>query len=291
MDFLDLFSNYLKNYRRLSTSTITGYLKDIRLVMCLFYSASSMGCVFERIDSITLRRIVEYLSGTGRFSAAYMCRMISSLRVYFSFLFEENITDKSPAEGLHYPKLSKPLPVFLVHDEVQRLLDYDAGSTFFGSRNRAIIYTFCYTGIRLSELAGIRTLDIMDSVRHIKITGKGNKERVVPIHPDLRMVLFCYLELRKDHPGEYLFINRFNSRLGTRYIEKMIAAYMLKAGIEAAKRAPHILRHTFATQLHMAGVDIIEIQNLLGHEHITTTQIYTHTDASSIESAVQKLKF
>jgi site-specific recombinase XerD len=182
--------------------------------------------------------------------------------------------------------------VYLVEDEIRRLLDAPDTTTAPGRRDRAILVTLAFTGLRLQELVGLDPTDVDFSRATLRVLGKGRKERLVPMNGSVVEALTCYLEDagRVPAPGERaLFLNRFGGRLTGRSVENIVAAHLRAAGLTRPGLSPHKLRHSFATLLHSRQVDLVDIQTLMGHASLASTQVYTHTDAERLRGAIEKI--
>jgi integrase/recombinase XerD len=219
--------------------------------------------------------------------------MRSSLRTFFIFLKEEELIDISPIEGIATPQLERKLPIYLSIQEMNSLLAAIDRSRSQGERDNAIVETLYACGLRVSELIGLRMRDIYRKDEVLRIIGKGNKERVVPIYEKALKALDIYInEVRvhiKPKKGfeDHVFLNQRGSSLSRVYIFKMISSLASLAGIKK-KIGPHTIRHTFATHLIQNDADIRVIQVLLGHESITTTEIYTHLEQNHLRKTLLK---
>ena len=186
--------------------------------------------------------------------------------------------------------MPKKLPVYLINSELQKLFSAPDQTNIMGIRDFAILTMLSFTGIRLNELVNITLKDLDLERETLKVWGKGSKERLVPLNRIVINSIKVYLERRPISDSEAIFLNKFGTRLSGRSVENIVKKYVRLAGINKSKISPHKLRHTFATLLHMKEVDIIEIQKLLGHASITSTQIYTHTNPEKLKRAVDKLE-
>jgi site-specific recombinase XerD len=255
----------------------------------------------ETVDVKKLRMYLEYLQIERNYKAATLSRVIATMKSFFRFCREREYIKNSPAELIRIPKQARKLPIYLVNEELIRLLNAPDKNTDIGIRDYAIIVTFGMTGIRRQELVNANITDVDFSNETLKVFGKGAKERLVPLNKVVLNALRAYLDRRPIIESEALFLNMNNRRLSERPLNeirrlsaiavgKIVKKYIRIAGINKLKISPHKLRHTFATLLHMNEVDIIEIQKLLGHASITSTQIYTHTNPEKLKRAVDKLE-
>ncbi len=209
-----------------------------------------------------------------------MCRHISTLRTFFRYLVKKNIIIDNPMTLIQNPKTDKTLPKFLYKEELDTILSIPDKNDIIGIRDSLILELFYSTGIRVSELSNLKIKDINFSDKKILILGKGNKERMVLYGNTLDQILNLYLNksrkvLLNGETSEYLFINKKKHRLDENTIRIIIKDILKKSGLNI-KLSPHVLRHTFATDLLNNGADLRSVQELLGHENLKTTEIYTH---------------
>lgn len=283
------FESFLAVQRNLSPGTRQAYVADVEQFVAYLAEVRKSSPRLDQITPDDVRGYLEYVHEKKHLGPARMSRIIVSLRQFFEFCVERGHIETSPAATIHTPKKDKKLPVFLISPELRRLFEAPDRADAQGRRDFAILVTLAFSGIRLKELVGLDLDDIDFSTGQIKVFGKGSKERFVPLNSFLTDSLKGYLKDRRASPEPAVFLNRFGKRLGGRSVEKIVKRYGLQAGIFKKHISPHKLRHTFATLLHMKDVDILEIQQLLGHSSITSTQIYTHTHPGKLKSAVEKL--
>jgi integrase/recombinase XerD len=232
------------------------------------------------------------LASEGK-SARTQARMRSALRIFYIFLKEEELRQDSPIEGLASPQIGRKLPIYLSIDEMEALISAIDRSRPQGERDYAIVETLYACGLRVSELINLKIRDIYQSDGLIRVIGKGNKERIVPIYSKALNAINCYIKEIRSHVQvqkgfeDFVFLNQRGKSLSRVYVFKRIASLASEAGIKK-RIGPHTLRHTFATHLIQNGADIIVIQSLLGHESITTTEIYTHLEQSHLRETVLK---
>jgi integrase/recombinase XerD len=218
--------------------------------------------------------------------------MLSSIKSFFSFLVLEKILDISPAELLETPKLSKKLPEVLSYEEIEMMLDSIDLSKPEGHRNRAMIEVLYACGLRVSELTGLRISSLYPEIGFVRVIGKGNKERLVPIGESALKQVSFYLEDRKQMDNidkkseDIVFLNRRGKQLTRIMIFLIVKEAALAAGIDK-NVSPHTFRHSFATHLLEGGADLRIVQQLLGHESITTTEIYTHLDMNYLRETLR----
>ena len=286
---IEQFQNYLRLERGLSSNTLDAYSRDLKK-FSIYSQDLDRTCL--TVDKDLIRSFIQTLSKEGK-SSRTQARMRSSLRTFFIFLKEEELIDISPIEGIATPQLERKLPIYLSIPEMNSLLAAIDRSRSQGERDNAIVETLYACGLRVSELIGLRMRDIYRKDEVLRIIGKGNKERVVPIYEKALKALDIYInEVRvhiKPKKGfeDHVFLNQRGSSLSRVYIFKMISSLASLAGIKK-KIGPHTIRHTFATHLIQNNADIRVIQVLLGHESITTTEIYTHLEQNHLRKTLLK---
>lgn len=289
------FEVFLRVERNLAPRTIKEYLDDLRAVFeTLDKKFGLKNPSVDQIDKTQIKKHLELLQTERSFTSVSLARVMSSLRGFFRFCAEQEYTEANPTDGLRSPKHVKRLPIYLVESELRNLFGQPDQSEPVGIRDHAILVVLANTGMRVSELAGL-TLNSLDFERGvIRVFGKGRKERLVPMNDAVRAVLANWDRVRpRPSETDAVFVGLDKGRrgkpFGVRGIQVMMKKHGLKANIPRERLTPHKLRHTFATLLHMNEVDIIEIQALLGHANISSTQIYTHTNAGRLRSAVDRL--
>jgi len=241
----------------------------------------------KKIDRLTLRRYMAYLKqiGNGKRSLA---RKISTLRSFFRFLRREGVLENNPARQVWTPRQDKKLPSFLAADEIKALLDAPDTSTFLGLRDRAILETLYSTGIRVGALVGINRGDVDLIGDIVKVREKGKKERLCPLGSYAVQALREYMKkLPLKGATSTLFINRSKERLTAESVRKLLNKYIKQASIPK-KITPHAIRHSFATHLLDAGADLRAVQELLGHENLSSTQIYTHLSREHLKKVYDR---
>ena len=267
-----------------------------------FEDISIMDVDTEFVGSVTVTDVYEYLAflsrdrpkhGNSRYTehgltAASRARKIAVIRSYYKYLtLKANRLTENPVADLDSPKIRKSLPRYLSLDESVKLLDGVEGSQ--KERDFCIITLFLNCGLRISELAGLDLTDLrVDSIR---VLGKGNKERVVFINDACADAINSYLQIRKDMAGadrKALFLSTRRTRISTSTVHSLVKKHLLAAGLDSTKYSSHKLRHTAATLMLQNGVDVRTLQELLGHEHLNTTQIYTHVENSSLRDAARR---
>jgi site-specific recombinase XerD len=283
------FESFLMVELNLSPGTRRGYVYDIDRFAEYLVVKHSKTPPLEAITTDNIRSYLERLQERRHLKSTTLARTISSLRRFFEFCVERKYLQISPAAPIHNPKSPKKLPIFLVAKELKSLLAAPDRSDWRGRRDYAILVVLAFTGMRLKEIIGIDLDDLDLAMRHVRVMGKGSRERLIPLNSVVIGALSDYLRERPATPDPALFLGRGGRRIAPRTIEGIVVKYARQAGIFKKGISPHKLRHTFATLLHMKDVDILEIQALLGHSSITSTQIYTHTHSAKLKSAVEKL--
>ncbi len=274
------FKYHLQIDKRLSKNTIQAYMTDLELYG-EFIKKYQLDVKF--ITDVQKEHIEKYIASLKRadFSKQSIARKIIAIKEFHKFLCAEKITDEDPAKFIELPKASKPLPVVLNKEEIAKMLDSIEMKTPLGLRNKAMIETLYASGLRISELVGLKTSDIHLREKYIVVVGKGNKERMVPLGEMAILALRNYIEkgrpLLAKKPGNILFYNYQGNPISRQSLYKYIVKLAAENGI-TKEISPHTIRHSFATHLLEGGTDLRIVQELLGHEDISTTQIYTHID-------------
>tara|TARA_B100000927_G_scaffold12686_1_gene10100 strand:+ start:425 stop:1342 length:918 start_codon:yes stop_codon:yes gene_type:complete len=283
------FNDYLLIEKSLSKNTVDAYIKDINKLNSFFNSENQKNDIRD-IKYADFQSYLAYLSQKN-ISARSQSRVISSIRSFFKYLELENIIDSNPSNLLESPKVGKKLPEFLTVDEVNKLVSEVDRSTKEGERNLAIIEVLYGCGLRVSELIELKISEIYWKEGFIRIIGKGNKERLVPLGSIAAKQLKIYIHEIRVHKKinaeckDHVFLNKNGKKISRVMIFKIIKKLTNKAGIKK-KVSPHTLRHSFATHLVEGGADLRAVQEMLGHESITTTEIYTHLDRNYLRQVI-----
>ena len=272
------FLNYLKFERNRSDLTIKNYGEDLRAFKEFYGNLE--GChSWKSVDSDIIRDWMESMMDKGN-NATSINRRLSALRSFYRFALTRKLVDKDPVHGVTGPKKGRPLPQFLKENEMDRLLDAESWTEGFEDvRDRTVIMTFYETGIRLSELIGLDDSMVDFSNRQLKVTGKRNKQRVIPFGEELLVTFRDYMKCRDkevNRQSEALFVSAKGQRMTSSQVREAVRKNLSKV-CTLKKRTPHVLRHTFATAMLNNKAGIESVKKLLGHESLSTTEIYTHT--------------
>lgn len=270
------FLDYVTVEKGLASNSIVSYGRDLRKFVTYLNNSE---LTLERIRHEHIRRFLETLYRQG-LSARTAARHLAALRHFFQFLVKEGKLSADPARDVEAPHLSQSLPKYLSFQEVENLLAQPDSTTPVGLRDRAMLELLYATGMRVSELLGVRWEDFEPNLGIVRCLGKGNKERLIPVGKSALRAVEAYLRHGRGalakRPGiSYLFLNQRGGPLSRVGFWKILAAYGRRAGIRVSL-TPHMVRHSFATHLLERGADLRSIQTMLGHSDISTTQIYTH---------------
>ncbi len=270
------FLSYLRVEKGLAPNTLSAYGRDLGKFAAFAAARKRRLGQMERDD------VVDFLGHLYRskLDSRSVARHLVALRTFFRFAVSEKRLKADPTLNLESPKCWKKLPAFFSIEEVERLLAQPVASTPMGLRDKAMLELLYSTGLRVSELSSLRVGDLQLEMGWVRCTGKGDKERIVPLGKQALTVVRVYLRdarprLLRGGAAPYLFLNRFGRRISRVSLWKILAAYGRRAGLRR-KLSPHKLRHSFATHLLERGADLRSVQLMLGHADIATTQIYTH---------------
>lgn len=288
------FDTFLRVERNLSVKTREAYQYD--LMNFFAFAASKTKVTAETLTpaDITAAHIKQYLAhlqGDKHYKSATLARTLSSVRVFFRFCIREGHIESNPAQFVFTPKISKRLPVYLIESELQKILAAPDLETIWGKRDYAILVTLGLTGLRRGEVVSLNIDGVDFLSKTLRVIGKGSKERIVPMNVWVEQSLQEWLSVKPvTADSNPVFTNqKLGTRLTGQTLWDIVKRYLQIAGIEKSKISPHKLRHTFATLLHFNSIELVEIQKLLGHASIVSTQIYTHTNADKLRQAVDSL--
>lgn len=280
------FLNYLTHERAYSSHTVMSYGNDLREFDAYLENTEEQ-IELPYADADLVRRWAMELMATGM-KATSVNRKLSSLRTFYKYLLKKEAIKVSPMQNVNGPKKTKPLPQFVREADMERLLDKpSAPATWQEARDRLIVQLFYETGIRLSELVGLDDADVDFGRMAIKVTGKRNKQRIVPIGQGLADGIRCYMEMRGGSVDSALFLTDKGSRVYPNWVYRLVRRELSRV-VTLKKRSPHVLRHTFATAMLNNDAELEAVKELMGHESVSTTQIYTHTTFEELKKAYKQ---
>lgn len=287
--YLKEFKTYLKLERGLSENSVEAYLNDVgKLIQ--YHEISAVEIDVGDIDHKSLVNFVSWINELGMLSNT-QARVISGLKAYFSYLMIENLIQEDPSALLETPALSRKLPDVLNIVEINALIEAIDASKPEGMRNKAILELLYGCGLRVTELVSLKISDLNFQQEYLKVIGKGNKERIIPIGETALKFIGIYIQEVRVHLDiksgneDYVFLNRLGTSLSRVSVFTMIKALAEKIGLKKSI-SPHTFRHSFATHLIEGGADLRAVQEMLGHSSITTTEIYTHLDREYLQGII-----
>lgn len=285
----DSFLDYLRFERNYSEKTIVSYGTDLAKFE-EFFNGVDENVDFTTVDADLVRAWVMSLMEQG-YTSTSVNRKLSSLRSFYRFLLKKGVVQADPMLRIVGPKNKKPLPTFLKESEINRLLDdVPFKEDFTGCRDKMILEMFYATGMRLSELIGLNDMDVDFSASLIKVTGKRNKQRLIPFGEELRQAMLAYLKIRDEaipEKVEAFFVLPNGRRMYTTKVYQLVKRNLSKV-VSLKKRSPHVLRHTFATSMLNNNAELGAVKELLGHSSLTTTEIYTHTTFEELKKVYEQ---
>jgi len=287
--YINGFKAYLQLEKSLSPNSVEAYIHDVDK-LTQFLSAVNLSISPEKISLGNLQDFLKWIHELG-IAARTQARIISGLKAFYKYMLLENLVQQDPTEMLEAPKVGRKLPAFLSIEEIDLLIGAIGLSKPGGERNKAMLETLYGCGLRVSELINLRISDLFFDEGFIRVTGKGNKERLVPIGNTAQKFIMIYLQtvrnlmLLKRGNEDVLFLNRRGAKLSRVMVFTIIKDLVAKTGLKK-NISPHTFRHSFATHLVEGGADLRAVQEMLGHESITTTEIYTHLDRSYLRSTI-----
>ncbi len=283
------FESYLMLERSLSPNSVQAYIRDVKKLV-EYLGINKIGLSPVNISFNELKEFINWINGMG-IAERSQARIISGIRAFYKYLMMEDIIDDDPSELLESPKMGRKIPDVLTYEEIEKLIDVIDLSTDQGHRNKAIIETLYACGLRVSELINLKLSNYFPDIEFVKVIGKNDKERIIPIGKDAIRSIDIYLKHYRNHINiqkgheDYLFLNRRGKKLTRVMIFHIIKSLVKDAGIKK-NVSPHTFRHSFATHLVEGGADLRVVQELLGHESILTTEIYTHLDTGYLKKAI-----
>ncbi|KYG80718.1 tyrosine recombinase XerD [Roseivirga ehrenbergii] len=288
--YIQEYENYLKLERSLSENSVEAYVHDV-VKLKQFLEISNLDITAQQVRANHLQNFIEYINELGM-SAHSQARIISGLKSFYKFMMYEGEIEIDPTALLEAPKLGRKLPDTLDIHEIDKILAAIDHSKAEGMRNRAMLETLYSSGLRVTELISLRISNIHFEIGFLRILGKGNKERLVPIGREALKYINMYrgevrvhLDIKPGHES-FLFLNRNGKQLTRQMVFIVIKDLVAKAGLQKVV-SPHTFRHSFATHLIEGGADLRAVQEMLGHESITTTEIYTHLDRDYLKQIIK----
>lgn len=288
--YIKQYKSFLRLERSLAENSVNAYLNDVSKLR-QFFEIKEKEISPLRVQQEDLIDFLEFISELGM-SPYSQARMLSGLKSFYKFLLYEELIDKDPSELLEAPKLGRKLPDTLNINEIDQILGAIDHSKPEGVRNRAMLETMYSSGLRVSELINLQISNVHEDIGFLRVVGKGSKERLVPIgHSALKHIQLYRQHIRnqqepKKGQEDFLFLNRRGSKISRVMVFMIIKELVATAGIEK-NISPHTFRHSFATHLIEGGADLRAVQEMLGHESITTTEIYTHLDRDYLKQIIK----
>lgn len=276
MSYKESFLSYLQFEKRYSVHTILSYNCD--LTQFFDFMLKNEVEEIKDVNFKNVRKWIVFLMNEGN-SSRTVNRKLSSLKSFFKFLLRESVVETNPMDRVVGPRQGKKLPGFVAEHAMRLLREVDFGEGFEGVRDRLVVEMFYQTGMRLSELMNLRLTDFDRKTSLVKVLGKRNKERIIPVSKSLEKLLDEYLEVKNetfDERSGFLFVTKKGVPVYEKLLYRIVTKHLSKI-TTLAKRSPHVLRHTFATHLLNNGAELNAVKELLGHSNLSATQIYTHT--------------
>lgn len=288
-DYLDSYKNYLQLEKSLSGNTVEAYLKDIKKFTD-YLEGNGFSKHPKDVTQEKIREFIDFINELGM-SASSQARALSGIKSFFKYLLIQDEIPRDPSSMIETPKIGRKLPVVLTPDEVDALIKAVDLESETGYRNRAILEVLYGCGLRVTELVSLRLTDVHFDEGFVRIQGKGNKERLIPLGQNAKDTVISYIQnyrgtLRIDRKDEnILFLNRRGKKMTRVMIFTIIKDLAIKIDLQK-NVSPHTFRHSFATHLMEGGADLRAIQDMLGHESITTTEVYTHLDKEFLKDTI-----
>lgn len=296
LDYIQKFGNYIKHEKKLSDNTVNAYITDLYDLNEFILNKTG---ITVKIDTIKKAHIRSWLANMIHIDSGLPLsittkkRKLSSVNSFYKYLLKTGQAGENPARLVKVTQRSSRLPVYLEQEEMDKLIDKNVSlftEDLKGKTQEIIVNILYQTGMRRSELAGLKNKDLNHNQRSIKVLGKGNKERIIPISDFLLNEIKNYEKIKENHAvqnNEYFLSLKPNKQVNVQFIYRTVKEYMAKVST-INRKSPHVLRHTFATHLLNNGADISAIKDLLGHESLAATQIYTHTDIEKLKNEFRK---
>ncbi|MBC6697116.1 tyrosine-type recombinase/integrase [Hymenobacter puniceus] len=290
---MDLFFAYLQSERRYSPNTLLSYQTDLRQFSEYLRATYELDEPAQADHTLIRSWVVTLMQ--QELDPRTVNRKIACLRSYYKFLLTTGVVGRNPMLRIKAPKMAKKLPDFVPEDSLNGLLNsFEFPDTFAGTRDQLILELLYGTGIRLSELLGIRPDDVSLAGRTVRVTGKGNKQRIVPLNPTLIAVLDKYIAFRQREFGSernaqsMLLVTDKGEPLYEKLVYRTVKHYLSQITTASSQQHPHVLRHSFATHLLNKGADLNAIKELLGHANLAATQVYTHLSIDKLKSVFEQ---
>jgi len=287
--FIDYFLEFLSLERGFSPNTIVSYQNDLKKQYLPFLIKQGVKS-WREVKKSNIQDFLYFVHAQNK-SVSTIVRYLSAVKMFHRFLLREGISSTDPSSIVDFPKTWKKVPEVLSLQEVEKLLRAPDQKTDLGFRDKTMFEILYATGLRVSELVNLKTQDIYFDIGFIKCTGKGNKQRIIPLGDKAKKYLQEYMEKVRPklvkQETDYVFVGRGGYSLTRQAVWKIIRFYAKKAGIKSSLK-PHVLRHSFATHLVERGAELRFVQELLGHSNISTTQIYTHINRMRLKEIHQK---
>ena len=281
------FLNYLRFQKRYSQHTLVSYQNDLEQFL-IFLSEEFDSPFMQAVNAAMIRTWLASLK-EGKLTSKSINRKISTLKSFFKFLMKEELIESTPMTTISAPKINKRLPVYVEEKDMKTLFDYvEFSDDWKGKTERLIIQLFYYTGMRISELINLKEGQIDVSYSHIKVLGKGNKERIIPINKELLNDLLNYIGSKpEDADTGNVFVTERGKPLYAKQVYNLVKKNLATV-TTVKKKSPHILRHSFATHLTNNGADLNAVKELLGHSSLAATQVYTHNSIEKLKEVFNK---
>ncbi|MDY0077252.1 MAG: site-specific tyrosine recombinase XerD [Bacteroidales bacterium] len=289
IDLIKAFREYLKLELSLSDNSVEAYVHDIMLFN-QFLEMHKLELNFDQVTHKQIEQFLDYLFELG-LSASSQTRILSGIRSFYRFMQEESLMDSNPARLITNPETSRKLPEVLTYEEIKKMLDAIDLSEPIGQRNKTMIELLYACGLRVSELINLKVSQIYTKDGFLRIRGKGDKERLVPVGKSTLKSIRIYTDEIRSLQGvvmankDLLFLNRNGKKISRHLVFKIVKQTAEKAGI-TKNVSPHTFRHSFATHLLEGGADLIAVQQMLGHASVSTTEIYTHLDREYLRDTI-----
>lgn len=283
----EAFLNYLRFEKRYSQHTIISYQNDLEQFLS-FLVADFDAPQLKNINAAIIRTWLAGLKETEKLTAKSINRKISTLKSFFKFLMREGVVETTPMSIINGPKINKRLPVYIEEKDINTLFSYvEFSDDWKGLTEKLVLQLFYATGMRISELINLKVNQLDASYSHIKVLGKGNKERIIPINKELVNALQDYIKAKPGKSAENIFVNEKGKPLYARQVYNFVQKNLALV-TTVQKKSPHILRHSFATHLTNNGADLNAVKELLGHSSLAATQVYTHNSIEKLKEVFKK---